>query len=147
MATTTTVAAGVLASSLLPGLGLAATQEENSRKSQNEDTRPWGMRDDISLEQFFQGNVDAVSMLSERVREMSLTLGDTWRLNGWSIEGENDWQAREKFKELMVEDMQSIAKALELHVLQRSGKRWVHKNMTYACGSCCTCAVEVQPNA
>ena len=104
---------------------------------------PLGLDTDKTLRELFKDN--AFNKLVGRAK--TLTVGDTWRLNGWSIpsDGEpapNDDQVLQK---LSMEEMKSVADALEVHIVNHGNtKGWKYTNPTYACGGCTgSCAVGV----
>lgn len=99
---------------------------------------PPGIDTDMTLRDLLENN--AFNKLTNKAK--TLTIGQTWRLNGWSIPDSgmpspNDDPVLSK---LEMKDVKSIADALEVH-LQNCGNNqgWKYTNPTYACGACCGC--------
>jgi hypothetical protein len=104
---------------------------------------PAGLNDDALLADVMSAK--AVSKLTPRAK--TLTIGDTWRLQGWGLDGDPAPNEEAVLKQLDLEDMKSVSRALEQHLIDRGNtKGWRYKNPTYACGGCTTCAVVVPPD-
>ena len=108
---------------------------------------PLGIDTDKTLRALLKDN--AFSKLVGRAK--TLTVGDTWRLAGWSIPGNggpapNDDQV---LKKLSMEEMKSVADALEVHIVNYGNTQgWKYTNPTYACGGCTgCCAVGMDDNS
>ena len=80
-------------------------------------------------------------------RAKNLTLGQTWRLNGWAQDGDLPINDDPVLRDLSLAEMKSVADALQIHTAELGimGGTWKYVNKTYACGACCACcAVSVQ---
>lgn len=107
-------------------------------------TIPTGMDDSKTLRQLLDDN--AFNLLIGKAR--TLTVGDTWRLNGWALPEDTSTPNEDSvLKKLNLEEMKSVANALEQHLVNNGNDRgWKYVNPTYACGGCCgCCAVTEQP--
>jgi len=90
---------------------------------------------DKTLRELFKDN--AYNLLKGRARD--LTLGDTWRFIGWSLPGDPPPNEDPVLGQLSMEEIKSIANALEVHVQNEGDKKgWKYTNRTYACGACTT---------
>lgn len=104
-----------------------------------------GLNTNLTLAQLFGEGSSAFGQLTQAARQ--LTLGQTWRLNGWARPGDKDVNLDPVLNQLTIEDMKSIANALQDHTRDNGvpGDNWKYVNKTYACGACCACcAVGVQ---
>jgi hypothetical protein len=106
---------------------------------------PKGCDSDLTLRQVL--HADAFKVL--RGGAKSLTLGDTWRMNGWARRGDKPVNEDPVLSKLDMDEILSISEALEVHLRKHgNSKGWRYVNPTYACGACCACcAVAVQPSA
>lgn len=99
---------------------------------------PPGIDTDMSLRDLLQDN--AFNKLIGRAK--NLTVGDTWRMNGWSIPnlGQPTPNDDEVLNKLSMEEMKSVADALEVHLINQGNTQgWKYTNPTYACGGCTGC--------
>lgn len=90
-------------------------------------------------------NPTAINALVGKAR--NLTLGQTWRLNGWAQDGDIPINDDPVLQKLTLEEMKSVADALQLHTAELGidNGTWKYINKTYACGGCCVCcAVSVE---
>jgi hypothetical protein len=102
---------------------------------------PPGVDDGMTLRDLLLDN--AFNKLIGKAK--NLTVGQTWRLNGWSIPSSGDPAPNDDpvLKNLSMDEVKSIADAFEVHLMNHGNtKGWKYTNPTYACGACCgSCAV------
>ena len=97
-----------------------------------------GIDTDLRLERLLDDN--AYAKLVGRAK--NLTIGDTWKLNGWSIPSSGDPTPNddEVLNKLTMEEMKSVADAFEVHIVNHGNTQgWKYTNPTYACGGCTAC--------
>jgi hypothetical protein len=90
-------------------------------------------------------NTDAINALVGRAK--NLTLGQTWRLNGWAQDGDLPIADDPVLRDLSLAEMRSVSEALQIHTAELGimNGTWKYVNKTYACGACCACcAVSLQ---
>ena len=80
------------------------------------------------------------------VQDNTLTLGDLWRLAGFSLQGLPDANVDPVLKEITMDEYRSIAEACAQTKTDEGDGNWSYKGNAYSC-CCCTacCAVMVLP--
>ena len=77
----------------------------------------------------------------------ALTLGDLMRLSYFNRPGLPPANTDSKLKNISLEDMKSVAKAMEITIKEKGiADGWKYTGEVFACGMCmCTCAATLPP--